>query len=155
MISPELLRRYPFYGPMSDEQLRAIAMITEKIELPEATMVLHENQPADHLYLLLEGGIDLIFHSQEEYHPKNVKTLPVGEINPEEVFGVSSLIEPFHYNASAITSQDSKILVTDAKALRELVEQDTQLGCKLMQQIAKAVMERLVYTRIQLAAAWA
>ncbi len=30
MISPELLRRYPFFGTLSEEQLRQIAMIAEE-----------------------------------------------------------------------------------------------------------------------------
>jgi hypothetical protein len=33
-----------------------------------------------------------------------------------------------------------------------MAEKDSDLGCKLMHQIAKALMERLKYTRIQLAA---
>ncbi len=30
MISPELLRRYPFFGFLGDAQLKAIAMIAEE-----------------------------------------------------------------------------------------------------------------------------
>jgi hypothetical protein len=41
----------------------------------------------------------------------------------------------------------------DARALRALCDKDTQMGYILMQHVTKAAMERLHFTRIQLAAA--
>ena len=35
MVSTELLRRYPFFAGLNDDQLRELAMITEKLEVQE------------------------------------------------------------------------------------------------------------------------
>jgi CRP-like cAMP-binding protein len=153
MISPELLRRYPYFSRLSDVQLRAIAMIAEELDCKVGAIILEENKPADWLFLLVEGSIDLSYKSEEQYHPKATKVFPVGEVNPGEIFGISSLIEPHQYNATATTSMDSKIVRIDAKALRSLADLDCSLGYVLMQHIAMAVMERLSSTRVQLAAA--
>ena len=155
MISPELLRRYPFFGPLNEKQRKAIAMVADEIQMKEKQVVFEECQAADALYLLIEGDIDLTYKSEEEFHPKKTKVFSVGEINPQEVFAISALIEPYEYNATATVTKDGRAIKIDAIALRELIEQDVQLGYVLMHQIAKTAMERLAYTRVQLAAAWA
>ncbi len=155
MISPELLRRYPFFGPLNEKQRKAIAMVADEIQMKVKQVIFEECQAADALYLLIEGDIDLTYKSEEEFYPKKTKVFSVGEINPQEVFAISALIEPYEYNATATVTKDGRAIKIDAKALRELIEQDIQLGYILMHQIAKTAMERLAYTRVQLAAAWA
>ena len=155
MISPETLRRYPEFGPFTDDQLREIAMIAVETSAEENEVIFEECGPADALYLLLEGSVDLSYKSQEEYHPKASKVFSVGEINPGEIFSLSSLIEPYVLNATATASKPCKMVKIEAKALRQLLENDPSMGYAMMQQIIKAMMERLIYTRVQLAAAWA
>lgn len=155
MISPELLRRYPFFGPFNDEQLREIAMLADETSAAEGAELFEECGPANALYLLLEGGIELYYKSEEEYHPKDSKEFAVGEINPGEVFAISALINPYVLNATARCSRPCKLVKIDGVALREKFEQDPRLGYIAMHQVTKAIMERLAYTRVQLAAAWA
>ena len=153
MISPELLRRYPYFARLSDVQLRAIAMIADELDTPQGTIVLEERETADWFFLLEEGSIDLSYKSEEPYHPKTTKVFPVGEINPGEIFGISSLVEPHQYNATATASMDCKMIRIDAKALRTLADLDCSMGYVLIQQVAMAIMDRLTSTRVQLAAA--
>ena len=155
MVSPELLRRYPFFGNLNEEQLKKIAMIAVDLSVPSGTKLFDECQSADALYLLVDGDIDLKYKYEEEFHPEKNKEFLVGEINPGEIFGISSLIEPYEYNAAAVASKDSRILKMAASNMRPLLSDDPELACTVMHQVAKAIMERLAYTRIQLAAAWA
>ncbi|MBN1148759.1 MAG: Crp/Fnr family transcriptional regulator [Anaerolineales bacterium] len=155
MISPELLRRHPFFGPFDGNQLSEIAMIANEIEVGASQEIFEECGPADTLYLLLEGGVSLYYKSEEEFHPKASKEFSVGEINPGEMFAVSSLIEPYVLNATARTSKPCKLVKIDAVAMRQLFDKDNRMGYIAMQQITQVLMERLAYTRVQLAAAWA
>ena len=155
MISPELLRRYPFFGHLNDTQLKDMAMIAEETTYQAKATIFEEGQPADALYLLLDGGVDLFYGSQEEYHPTTRKEFPVGEINPGEIFAISTLIKPYMLKATARAAQDLRVIKFNATKLRDLMGADPTLGCVLMKQIAEVAMERLAYTRIQLAAAWA
>ena len=155
MVSPELLRRFPFFGIFTDDQLKKVAMISEEIDLPAGAKIFDECNEANEFYLLISGSVDLTYKSEEEYHPKSKKVFPVGEINPEEVFGISSVLEPYEYNATALVSKDSQVIKMDGAMLRKMMKEDPEFGCSMMHQIAKAIMERLTYTRIQLAAAWA
>jgi CRP-like cAMP-binding protein len=155
MISPETLRRYPFFGPFSDEQLKAIAKISVEDSAEEGEELFEECNPADTLYLLIDGNVELYYKSEEEYHPKTSREFYVGGVNAGEVFAISSLIIPHVLNATARAAQASTFVKIDAKALRAMFEEDPQMGYHAMHQVTKTIMERLAYTRVQLAAAWA
>jgi CRP-like cAMP-binding protein len=150
MVSPELLRRYPFFTSLNDEQLKAIALIAEEKTYPKDSILLKENTQAKKLFLLLEGDVDLIFSGGGEGAVANAL---VGSIAQGEVFGVSSLIEPFTFISSAKATVPVKLLEVDGTALRALMEVDSKLASALMRNIAMAVLERLKYTQVELAAA--
>jgi CRP-like cAMP-binding protein len=154
MISPELLRRYPFFGNLSEVQLKSVAMIAEEVSWEKGVTIIEECEPADNFFLLLEGDVDLYYRSEDKLNPRTRKDFLVGEINAGEIFAISALIEPFVYSASVKTSRQSRAIKFDAIELRKLFELDANLSCLMMTQVAKAAMERLAYARIQLAAAW-
>jgi CRP-like cAMP-binding protein len=155
MISPETLRRYPFFANFNSSQLQAIADIAEEVEFQKGDTIFEECQPANFLYILVKGGVDFYYKSEEEFHPKASKEFSVGEVNPGEPFGLSALLEPYSLNATARVSQDCHAIQIDAVALRALGEQDKELAYNILLQAAKALMERLSSVRVQLAAAWA
>jgi len=150
MVSPELLRRYPFFAMFSDQQLKAIATIAEEKTCPKGNLLLKENTPATKLFLLLEGDVDLVYSGGGEGAITNAL---VGSIAPGEMLGVSSLIEPFIYICSAKTNSPVKFIEIDGIAIRALMEVDKSLGFALMNNVAVAVLERLKYTQVELAAA--
>jgi CRP/FNR family transcriptional regulator, cyclic AMP receptor protein len=155
MISPELLRRYPFFGVLNDAQLKAVAMISEEEDVDEGASVFAESQPAGSFFLLATGAIDLVFTVEEEYKPELRKEFSVGEVNPGETFGISALIDPYQYTTTARANRSSHVIKVDAAQLRALLAEASALAARVMQQVAKTAMQRLSATRVQLAAAWA
>ena len=150
MVSPELLRRYPFFALLNDEQLAAIAMIAQEKCYPKGALLVKENTSAVVLALLIEGDVDLIYSGGGEGAICNAL---VGSIAPGEPYGVSSLIEPYRYTATAKATMPVKVIELDGVALRNLVEKDGKLGYILMRNVSIAVLERLRYTQVELAAA--
>lgn len=150
MVTPELLRRYPFFAMLNDEQLKAISMVAEEKTFPKDTLLLKENTTADKLILLVEGDVDLIFSGGGEGAISNAL---VGTIAPGEMLGVSALIEPYTYISSARATMPVKVVEIDGAAVRALMEVDRLLGYALMRNVAVAVLERLKYTQVELAAA--
>lgn len=153
MISPELLRRYPFFGFLDEAQLRAVAMLCEDIEVDEGMLVFDTDKPADVLCLLVEGNLDLYYIVIDHDDPKVKKEFFLSEFSPGDVFGISSMIEPYIYTASARASTASRVVKMDGKGLRALCEVDTKFAAGMMRAVAKTAMERLSDTRVQLAAA--
>lgn len=155
MVSPELLRRYPFFGSMSDAQTKAIARIADEEVIPNGSVICEEGQPARAFYLLIDGGISLYYKSEEEFNPSSRRDFLVGEINPGEVFAISVFVEPYKYTSTVKAEQDCRVIKFDSAELNKLIEKDPRMYCILMREVAKATMERLAYARVQLAAAWA
>lgn len=155
MISPEVLRRYPFFSFMNHDQLREVAMITDEVKREKGNVLFNNDERADACYLLMEGSIDLHYVVVDEHDPSLRKEFIVGTINPGELLGISAFVEPHIYTATAIVVNDSRLLKIDAVALRDLCRQDPALNLGFQTVAAKATMERLHATRVQLAAATA
>ena len=154
MVSTELLRRYPFFGGLTDGQLKALAMIADEKNFMPGSIIFEECDNADKLYLLTEGNVDLSYRSIDEMHAYATppKEFYAGSINPGEVFGISALIEPYKNNATAKVSVPSHAIIFDAIELRKLLEQDLPLAYNLTRQTVIVLMDRLISLRVQLAA---
>jgi CRP-like cAMP-binding protein len=154
MLAPELLLRYPFFDFLTLDRLKAIARISKEESYARGTLIFRENERAEGLYILEKGNVDLFFTVEVEYHPELHKELLFGVINPGEFFGISALIEPHILTSSARASSFCQVIIIDAVELLALCDRDGQLAYGLMHQIAKASIERLNATHIQLATAW-
>lgn len=155
MISPEVLRRFPFFSFMGHDQLGEVAMITDEVKYDKSQIVFNVGEEANSCHFLLEGAIDLHFIVVDEREPDRRSEFVVGTINPGEILGISGVIEPYIYTATAVAINDSRLLKCDAVALRELCAKYPELDHGLQRMALKATMERLHATRILLAAATA
>lgn len=153
MISPELLRRYPFFGHLSNAHLKAMAMLADEVAYKSGQTLFEIGQPAEVLYFLMEGGVDLQYEVADRDDPKLRKNFFVGQVNPGEPVGISALIEPHCFTATAFTNAPSRALEIEAVGLRRWCEADAEVAAVLMRQVAKVAMSRLHETRIQLVAA--
>ncbi len=153
MISPELLRRFPFFGFMQDPQLKAVAMIAEEQTYQPGDIIVDANAPAASLFFLMEGSAAYYYIVTSEHDPYYKHEYYISDFNPGEIFGISALIEPYTFTAAVRADRFCKLIRIDAAALRALCEVDLKLSCGLMRAVAKAAMERLQITRVQLIAA--
>jgi len=153
MISPELLRRYPFFNFCADAQLKAIAMLADEVEVDQGSSVFETEQSADEVYVLIEGSIDLYFKVVDRDDPALVKEFFLSEFNPGDIFGLSALFAPFRRSMTARVLGPSKLIKIDAAGVRALIEADVAFAAGLFRATAQTFMERLHETRAQLAAA--
>ncbi len=149
MISPELLRRNPFFCCLDEQQQKAVAMVTEEIECESGRVLFEEGAAVESLYVLIEGNVDLYYEAIDQA-PRQP---PVAQVNTGEAFGISALIEPHHATSTARVASPSRVLKIDARALRALCEVDYKMGYALMRQAAAIALERLHFALVQLAAA--
>ena len=145
MISPEILRRYPYFADVSDESLREVAMIAEEETYAAGTVLFREGDKADKLYILVDGEVDIQY------------TLGTGELRtvdtlvPGELLMWSALVEPFRSTAVSTTRQDIKVITIDGERLRSLCETDHNLGYRMLISLTKLLATRLEGARVQLA----
>ena len=153
MVSPELLRQYPFFGLLSDTQLKEIAMIAEEVTLDGKVKIFAKGDRAQALYFLLDGSVELYNYTETSALGEN--GILIGTINPGEPFAISAVIEPHILTSTAWSARPSRAIKIEAGRLRELFEQDRRLAFLLTRQAAGAAMDRLNAARVQLAAALA
>jgi CRP-like cAMP-binding protein len=149
MISPEILRRYPFFAGLTADHLRGIAMISEEVSFPEQTLIFSEGEEAQYLYILVVGEVELLYSGGNE---GVIADAYVGSIVQGEVFGISTMVGPFHLTASAKSRGPVQTIQIEAAGLRAMCEVDHGLGYILMQHLSQALTLRLHECRIQLAA---
>jgi CRP-like cAMP-binding protein len=154
MISPEVLRHYQFFGSLDDSQLDKVAMICNELIFESGEVIFNEGEPAKTFYFLLDGSVDLYYTVEGIKHPDLGKGIPVGEINPGEPFGISALIEPYKLTSTARAFIPCRAISIEAKALQDLFVMDRRMAYLFTHQVAKAAIDRLHATRVQLAAAW-
>lgn len=147
MIDVKALRGYPFFAGLSESEIKAILPLVMEERIPYNGVFFQEGQPAEYLFLLTRGSVDLYFKMPDD--PRH--RVLAGEINGVEPFGISALIEPHTYAMTARAGTECTVLRIDGTALRNLMEKDTQMGYTLMREIAKASLVRMHFAQQRLA----
>ena len=153
MVSPNDLRRYDLFDFMGDKELEAVAAIAKKNEYQAGDVIIEADQPADTFYFLADGNVAYYYIVTTEHDPYYKEEYHISDINAGEIFGISALIEPYQYTATLRADRPSRVIEIGASELRSLCDVDPKLAYGLMQAVAKASIERLQATRIQLIAA--
>jgi CRP-like cAMP-binding protein len=140
------LAAQPFLQGMNARQLESLSANSMIAEFKADERVLNESGVANRFYLILEGQVEL-----ESPRPEggaiHIQTLGAGD-----VLGWSWLFPPhfWHFDARAVTP--TKAIFFYGTRLRELCEQDHDLGYELMKRVSEIVIQRLQAARNELVA---
>jgi CRP-like cAMP-binding protein len=145
MISPELLRRYPYFGAVNEDALKEVAMVSEEISVAAGQQIFAEDDPAENLYLLMEGEVDLQY-TLGSGELRTVDTLVAGDL-----MVWSALVEPFKCTAVGTVRKDAKLIAINGPKLRDLCENNLDLGYRMLISVTKLLATRLEGARVQLA----
>ena len=153
MVLQKHLRRYDLFDFMGDKELEAVAAIAKEKEYQKGDVIVKSGQPAETFYFLVDGNVAYYYVVTTENDPYYQKEYHIHDINAGEIFGISALIAPYKYTATLRVDSPSRVIEIGASDLRALCDADPKLAYGLMQAVAKAAIERLEATRIQLIAA--
>jgi CRP-like cAMP-binding protein len=158
MISPEILRRYPHFAGVEDACLGEVAKISEVREFNDGETIFAESraflatariyekgEQATHLMILTEGKVDIALTLGTG------EKAVVGTLVEGDLMALSALIPPYHLSATGVAKEDGKLIQIKAEPLRQLCDENPDLGYRLMQGVAKGIMTRLQDTRVELA----
>lgn len=146
MISPEMLRRYPYFTQVSEESLKQIAMIAEEKVLPAGLHLFSEGDPANYLNIIIKGEVHI------QYILGNGDRRTVDTLVDGDILCWSALVEPYKTTAVGTAAKETHVIAINAAKLRDICDRDPMVGYQLMIQIAKLLAHRLEGARVQLAA---
>jgi CRP/FNR family cyclic AMP-dependent transcriptional regulator len=138
MVSPEVIRRYPYFSGMSMERINLLANIAEEIECEQDQYFHHEGEAIDKVYIIVKGEVSLVTSLPQQDKEVVINTLGAGD-----VFGWTSLLPPFTAGSGAKSVTNCKLVEFSASELRSKFEEDFQFGYLMMTKIAQIIRERL------------
>jgi CRP-like cAMP-binding protein len=138
MVTAAWLKKTELFGALEEFQLDVLLSHSSVDSFPGGTTIFRQGDEATHLFVLIEGEIDLAVKTEEKI------AFMTSRIDKEgSAFGIPSLIEPFRYNVTATSLKASKVLTLDARSLRDHLEKDPRMGMEIMKKLASIYFERL------------
>ena len=141
---PKMLQELTFTRDMTPEQIEKLAGLAFEVSFPADFTIFREKDAGELLYLIKSGQVAL-YVSVPGQGRKAILTL-----GPGQLLGWSSLFASGRKTASARTVTPVEALAFNAAQLRELMDEDKDLGYAILWRVADVVASRLKATRLQL-----
>jgi len=142
MVSLEFLDRVEAFKGMNDEQLEAIKANCEVVEFQRDDKLFTEGDDATHLWVVIEGDVDLRFElpGTKSSDISNISSVSIVKEGVAKILGWSCFVPPHKMRLSAFcASRLCKVLKINNVALIKLFKNDSQMGYLFMSYIVKVV----------------
>lgn len=146
MVTPEILSQSELFEGLTEEQLKAVADVSEEITCQHGAVLFWEGDAAEYLYILLEGEITIFVKLSSR--PERVTVSVISQ--PYLPVGWSGVVAPHVYTASALCETDCRLVAIDGEALMQVLESDPAMGFVVMCRIAEVLSARARNTRFAL-----
>jgi CRP-like cAMP-binding protein len=140
---PSYLRNFSCFQDLSESQLNAIAEITSSICFPEGHVLFEEGKPAENIYLLIKGKMEVLYKIGEEGLAR------VDTVLGEDVVGCVALVPPYINTSTVRSITECEVFQIDAVALQSLMKEDCALGFSIQQQIMRMLFDRIINLRLE------
>ena len=168
MNRKNLLSGFNFFKDVAPETLDMIAQKGEVLEFGPGDAVFHINEPAEHLYGLLEGEVDLsivftdkVLKTDIEYEEAiqasivdEEKSIVVDTVSDGQIFGWASLVGAGRRTVTAHCTESSRIITIPAAELKTMFEMDHFFGYIIMKKLSSIISNRLKNRTDKLIEAW-
>ena len=143
-INTTTLAAQPFLKGMSTRQLEILVENSMLAEFKADERIIYEGGEANRFYLILQGRVELEAPAMGG-ESRHIQTLGAGD-----VLGWSWLFPPYlwHFDARVVTPTTAIFFY--GTRLRELCEENHDLGYELMKRVSEIVIRRLQATRREL-----
>ena len=141
----DLLRKTPLFRAMTDEQLDKILAQCKKRHFESGDVVLSEGEEGDEMYIVHQGQVEIskAIHVQipgrgEVSFEKQLVVLGEGTY-----FGEVALLAKDNRSATVTARTPLDAWVLDSESMQQLMDQDLDLGYKLLSVMSRELCKRL------------
>lgn len=159
MVSPELLRRYPFFSGLTHQHLVQLARVATEEHVPKGHVFFRDGEAITAFYLVIDGAISIDLSvtdtsseppvSQQLLGEIQTKTVSVSTVGSGGIFGWSALIPPTITSAGARAVTPCRIITFDCEALLPNFDSECQFGYLMVQKAAQVIRERMRDLRVE------
>ena len=147
----ETLRKTQIFQGLSDDQLDLVAPLCRQVHCLSGRVFFSEGDEATDMFIVLKGevGLEVELFMGDHIRPR---TITVEKIGNDDTFGWSALVEPRRMTTTARCARDVHIIAINGDDLKALLNDHSDMGLIVMENVAKIVRGRLVRTRQRLIA---
>lgn len=131
------------FSGLDEDELLTLAVHAHSAHFEAGTEILHQGQPAEEFYLIVEGRVRVEVDTPEE-------PITVQELGPGDVLGVSWMVPPYYWRFSAHAVDTVNAIVFDGKELRIDAGLDRKLHDDLLTRMVNVMAQRLQAARMQI-----
>ncbi len=168
MTSKNPLAGFKFFENVQPDALEALSGAGEIMEFAAGEVIFRFNDPATHLYGLIEGEIalnviytDKVLKTQVEFEEaiqahivEEEKSIVVDTVQPGQVFGWASVVGDDRRTVTARCSEDCRLIALPASELKKMFEEDNTLGYIVMTKMGEIISKRLQKRTEKLIETW-
>jgi response regulator RpfG family c-di-GMP phosphodiesterase len=128
----EILSQSEFFTDLSQELMDRIALRLKTIVIPEGSVVCHEGEPGDSMYMIVKGKVSVLKEMGWGQHE-------LRQMGANEAFGEMALISKEARSATVKALERTECLQLDQESFSELLDQDPLFA----QRVVKVMTRRL------------
>lgn len=131
-------------------QLTRLAAQFRQMEVPPYTNIVKVDEPGNEMYLVHSGTVE-VWSDPENPGPKPLQPRKVAVVQPGQMTGELAMIDQGTRTADLITGEEgATVLALERERLLALMEDDPELGTRLLWNIANAMSHRVRFILWQL-----
>ncbi len=133
----DILRSLPFFQELTPGELEQVVALGRVVTYPKEMILFREGDKGEALYVVLEGSVRVskaVPGSRDE---------AMAFMERGSFFGEMALVDEFPRSATAVASQDCKVLFIDKQAFIQMVQEDPVIGRKILWAFCRTLSLRL------------
>lgn len=124
------------FRELDEDEMNLLKPLFEPFSCNAGTMILQQGSPAEFLYLILSGKVEISFK------PYDGNPMTVSHVEEGDSFGWSALLGSKEYTSSATAIEDVKALRVRGSELREFCTEHPEAGKDILERLADGVSSR-------------
>ncbi len=145
----EVVKSCQLFEELTEDELDKIIGLSREEVYEAGTTIFVEGAAASDLYIVEEGKV--VLEMTIRLGPGSGRQGAIDVITKGQAFGWSAIDESQTLTMSARCLEKAKVIALDARGLWALLDEDSQIGCKVMKRLVGVVSSRLRHSRDTLA----
>ena len=130
------MNRIAIFRGLDAEKLELLKPLFERFSCPAGTVIFQQGTPADFLYLIISGKVEISFK------PYDGVPILISHVDKDSLFGWSAVVGRDQYSSSAIASEDMEALRVRGSELRRFCREHPEAGQDILGRLANGVSTR-------------
>jgi len=140
------LKRVEMFIGLSDEMLNKVEALSRQEEYKSGETIIERGSSPDNFYLIQDGSVEIITASSDR--AQEMADAVVVTLGSGQSFGEMGLVDSGARSATVKAETDTKLLVINCADFLNLCETDTDLGFRVMRNIAVDLSFKLRYRNL-------